>query len=96
MPTYMPTYIGTVSCIQDDNTIKLKSGTRIKLANIDTPETELAISYLRKLIEGERVQVEEIPSDDERGRKTAHIWRVSDNLYISKAMVDAEHSEWID
>lgn len=98
----MATYTAFVNRVIDGDTIEVSYGTlsiTIRLANIDTPESNTIIGsaathYLRSLIENENVSIEE-RGFDRYGRTLAHIWRGHDNLRVNQAIVDAGYSRWI-
>ena len=99
----MATYTAQVTRVIDGDTIEVSFGTQtkiIRLANIDTPESNTisgsaATHYLRSLIEGQLVEIEE-RGTGRYGRTLAHIWRSSDNLRVNQSIVNAGHSRWIE
>ena len=99
----MATYPARVTRVIDGDTIEVSFGTQtiiIRLANIDTPESNTisgsaATHYLRSLIEGQLVEIEE-RGTGRYGRTLAHIWRSSDYLPVNESIVNAGYSIWID
>ena len=98
----MATYTALVTRVIDGDTIEVRYDTlslTIRLDNINTPESDTvggsaATDYLRSLIAGQLVEIEERGTDI-YGRTLAHIWRVSDILRVNQSIVDAGYSEWI-
>ena len=95
----MATYTAVVTRVIDGDTIEVNFDTRIRLDNIDTSEMgtiggAAATSYLRSLIEGQEVTIEE-RGTDRYSRTLAYVWRVSDGLSVNKSIVDDGYSIWI-
>lgn len=98
----MAIYTALVTRVIDGDTIEVRYGTRlitIRLDNINTAERGTlgglaATNHLRSLIGNQTVRIVTRGSDV-YGRTLAHIWRVSDNLPVNDAMVNAGYSEWI-
>lgn len=97
----MATYLAHVTQVIDGDTFWVRTNTgqhKIRLDNIDTaeqgePGASAATNYLRRLIEGQQVEIQERGMSGDRIR--AHVWRTSDNQPINQAMVNQGHSEWI-
>ena len=98
----MATYYANVTRVIDGDTIDVQHGTnsiRIRLDNIDTLErgeqgASEATNYLRGLIAGEQVTIEE-KGVEQFGRTRAHVWRTRDSLPINRTMVQQGYSKWI-
>lgn len=86
-----------VASVTDGDTFNT-STQRIRLANINTPESntpegQISTTYLKFLIELKRVTIKSVATDV-YGRVVAHVWRYSDGLYINRRMVDSGHADW--
>ena len=98
----MATYDAYVTRVIDGDTIEVRTqaGVQpIRLANIDTRETGqigalAATNYLKTLIEGQDVIIEE-RGTGRYGRTLAHVWRKSDNFPVNEGIVNQGHSRWI-
>ena len=91
-------YSDYVTSVTDGDTFDT-STQRIRLANINAPETstpegQRATAYLKFLIELKRVTIKSVATDN-YDRVIAHVWRYSDRLYINKRMVDSGHANWV-
>lgn len=98
----MATYEAYVTRVIDGDTFEIRTQTGLKpirLDNINTPEEGrigalAATNYLKTLIEGQNVIIEERGTGT-WGRTLAHVWRKSDNLPVNNSIVQQGHSEWI-
>lgn len=94
----MNEYSTHVTSVIDGDTFKTSTQI-IRLANINAPESstpqgQSATAYLKFLIEKKRVRIKPV-AIDVYGRAVSHVWRYSDGLYISQAMVDGGHAAWV-
>ena len=60
----------------------------------DTPRGRASTAYLKSLIQYRDV-ILEAQGTGHYGRTLAKVWRKSDSLNISQAMVNAGHASWI-
>lgn len=80
-----------VDYVVDGDTVELRTGERIRLIGINTPETGQPYSSdaknkLKKLIEGKQVKLEkDITDKDQYGRLLRYIWL--DNVFVNLEMV---------
>lgn len=93
----MATYESVVSNVVDGDTFDITSGKRIRLANVDayeagTTKGDQATVFLRRLIGGRRVKIQETGVIS-FGRYVSHVWRAVDNLYVNRAVIDAGFSK---
>ena len=90
-------YSAYVTSVTDGDTFNTATQ-RIRLANINAPENntlegQRSTTYLKFLIELQRVTIKSVATDV-YGRVVAHVWRYSDGLYINRRMVDSGHANW--
>lgn len=90
-------YTGYVTRVIDGDTFETRIET-IRFADINAPEANTAsgraaTAYLKSLIEYRDV-ILEAQGTGRFGRTLAKVWRSSDRLNISQAMVNAGHATW--
>ena len=71
------------------NKIRLKN---IDAPEIDTPQGEKAIRYLKQLLEGKRVTFK--PVGISYDRVVADVWRYPDHVFVNAIMVYSGHAKW--
>lgn len=92
----MSSYPAVVERVIDGDTFETAAGTRIRLANVNTPETgepgaQAATNFLRNLIGGRTVTVEP-QGTDIFGRTLAIVWNTGASISVNQAIRNAGHS----
>ena len=70
---------------------------KIRLRNIDapeidTPQGEKAVRYLKQLLEGKRVTFK--PAGISYDRVVADVWRYPDHVFVNAIIVYSGHAKW--
>lgn len=90
------TYLAYVTRVVDGDTFVTPNAERIRLANVNAPEIgtsegQSAKAYLKALIEGQQVTIQQVAKDYYQ-RTVANVWRYPDELRVNQAMIDSGHA----